>query len=143
MSNEYFEFNGSYYYVNMNKFMEFVSSSTSDERDTNTTITQVFAETSDVDDDFEEEDTSPYKDKSIGNDFRAVSKEITESKSSYNAVFNNVRYDLARIFLNTLLTPLFSQNGEPCKFENEQDLLLGHKIAFNTLLHHGIIEEIK
>lgn len=126
----------------MDKFMEFVSNITSDERDTNTTITQVFAETSD-DDEFIGDGNSYKDNKSIGNDFRAISKEITESKSNYNAVFNNVRYDLARMFINTLLTPIFSQNGEPYKFDNEQDMLLGHKIAFNTLLHHGLIEEIK
>ena len=114
MNGNYFEFNNSCYVIDMEKFMEFVSTNTSNEKDTNTTITQVFADTS-LDDESE-----------INND-----------------TFNNIRYDFARILLNTVISPYYNPDGSFNIPQNEEEMFLGMKIAFNTLLHHGIICEVK
>lgn len=137
MISSLYEFNGRYYAIDMDKFMEFISHNPNNEKDTNTVITQVFADTS-LD---EDDDNENIKEKSIG-DFRAVSKEITETKSNNNVAFNNVRYDFIRILLNTIVSPYYSPEGDIIKVENDDDLFLGQKIAFNTLLHSGIIFEI-
>lgn len=135
MSGNYFEFNNSCYVIDMEKFMEFVSTNTSNEKDTNTTITQVFADTS-------LDDESEIKVNQIS-DFKAVSKEIAESKSNNNDTFNNIRYDFARILLNTVISPYYNPDGSFNIPQNEEEMFLGMKIAFNTLLHHGIICEVK
>lgn len=137
MISSLYEFNGRYYAIDMDKFMEFISHNPNNEKDTNTVITQVFADTS-LD---EDDDNENIKEKSIG-DFRAVSKEITETKSNNNVAFNNVRYDFIRILLNTIVSPYYSPEGAIIKVENDDDLFLGQKIAFNTLLQSGIIFEI-
>lgn len=134
MISSLYEFNGRYYAIDMDKFMEFISHNPNNEKDTNTVITQVFADTP-ID------DNENIKEKGIG-DFRAVSKEITETKSNNNVAFNNVRYDFIRILLNTIVSPYYSPEGAIIKVENDDDLFLGQKIAFNTLLHSGIIFEI-
>ena len=69
MISSLYEFNGRYYAIDMDKFMEFISHNPNNEKDTNTVITQVFADTS-LD---EDDDNENIKEKSIG-DFRAVSK---------------------------------------------------------------------
>lgn len=133
--NEYFEFNGRYYAIDMDKFMEFVSESKNNEKDNSTVITQVFA-----DNDYEDEEIQP-KEQSL-TAFKAVSKEITENKSNTNPVFNNIRYDFAKILLSTLVSPFYNQDGSFVIASTEEDLFLGQKIAFNTLLNRGIIFEI-
>lgn len=133
--NEYFEFNGRYYAIDMDKFIEFVSESKNNEKDNSTVITQVFA-----DNDYEDEEIQP-KEQSL-TAFKAVSKEITENKSNTNPVFNNIRYDFAKILLSTLVSPFYNQDGSFVIASTEEDLFLGQKIAFNTLLNRGIIFEI-
>lgn len=133
--NEYFEFNGRYYAIDMDKFIEFVSESKNNEKDNSTVITQVFA-----DNDYEDEEIQP-KEQSLTS-FKAVSKEITENKSNTNPVFNNIRYDFAKILLSTLVSPFYNQDGSFVIASTEEDLFLGQKIAFNTLLNRGIIFEI-
>lgn len=133
--NEYFEFNGRYYAIDMDKFIEFVSESKNNEKDNSTVITQVFA-----DNDYEDEEIRP-KEQSL-TAFKAVSKEITENKSNTNPVFNNIRYDFVKILLSTLVSPFYNQDGSFVIASTEEDLFLGQKIAFNTLLNRGIIFEI-
>lgn len=133
--NEYFEFNGRYYAIDMDKFIEFVAESKNNEKDNSTVITQVFA-----DNEYEDEEIQP-KEQSL-TAFKAVSKEITENKSNTNPVFNNIRYDFAKILLSTLVSPFYNQDGSFVIASTEEDLFLGQKIAFNTLLNKGIIFEI-
>ena len=133
--NEYFEFNGRYYAIDMDKFIEFVAESKNNEKDNSTVITQVFA-----DNEYEDEEIQP-KEQSLTS-FKAVSKEITENKSNTNPVFNNIRYDFAKILLSTLVSPFYNQDGSFVIASTEEDLFLGQKIAFNTLLNKGIIFEI-
>ena len=116
MISSLYEFNGRYYAIDMDKFMEFISHNPNNEKDTNTVITQVFADTS-LD---EDDDNENIKEKSIG-DFRAVSKEITETKTNNNVAFNNVRYDFIRILLNTIVSPYYSPEGAIIKVENDDD----------------------
>lgn len=134
---DYFEFNDTIYAIDMEKFIHFVSTCSDKEKDTNTTITQIFSDTSNSD-----EDDIITKDIS-NNNFRVVSKEISETRANNNAVFNNVRYDFIRILLNTIINPYYNPDGSMIIANNENEMFLGQKIAFNTLLHNGIIFEIK
>lgn len=137
----FFEFNGLYYAIDMEKLMEFVSSSTANEKDNSTTITQLFADTSDEDEDYMPVKKS--KDKQMGNVLKAVSKEITENKANVNPIFNNLRYDIAKTLLSTLINPYYNADGTFVIPKEDDDLFLGQRIAFNTLLNSGIIYEIK
>lgn len=69
-----------------------------------------------------------------------VEKEISESKSTLNEVMNNVRYDFARILINTIVSTYVSNGGEFAPY-SISDMNIGQKIAFNTLLAKGIIKE--
>lgn len=132
--NDYFEFNGHYYSINMDKYMDFISETKNSEKDNSTVITQVF---SDGDNEYERPNNEQ-----ILPPFKVVSKEITENKNNTNPIFNNIRYDLLKTLLTTLISPYYNQDGSFIMFNSEEDLLLGQKIAFNTLLNKGIIFEI-
>lgn len=133
----YFEFNDTIYGIDMEKFMDFVSNNKDKERDTNTTITQIFSDTGDA-----EQENIMSRDIS-NNNFRVVSKEISETRANNNAVFNNVRYDFIRILLNCIINPYYNPDGSMIIVNSENEMFLGQKIAFNTLLSNGIIYEIK
>lgn len=63
-------------------------------------------------------------------------KEVNETKSTKNEVFNNMRYDLIKNLLNII----FVQQGD--EYDNSlYDLSLGAKIALNTLIDKKIIIE--
>lgn len=132
--NDYFEFNGHYYSINMDKYMEFISETKNSEKDNSTVITQVFS-------DSEDEYERPNNEQMLP-PFKVVSKEITENKNNTNPIFNNIRYDLLKTLLTTLISPYYNQDGSFIMFNSEEDLFLGQKIAFNTLLNKGIIFEI-
>lgn len=136
---EYFEFNGHYYAIDMDKFMEFISEIKSNEKDNSTTITQVFADNDYIADD--DDNVVVRKPEAISS-FKAISKEITENKNNMNPIFSNIRYDFIKILLSTLVSPFYNQDGSFVIAENEDDLFLGQKLAFNTLLNKGIIFEI-
>lgn len=132
--NDYFEFNGHYYSINMDKYMEFISETKNSEKDNSTVITQVFS-------DSEDEYERPNNEQMLP-PFKVVSKEITENKNNTNPIFNNIRYDLLKTLLTTLISPYYNQDGSFIMFNSEEDLFLGQKIAFNTLINKGIIFEI-
>lgn len=126
-----FEFLGSYYVIDMEKFMKFVSFNTSSEKESETTITQIFSNT---DDDTQDTDTPV--------ELKAISKEITEKKPSHNSEFSGIRYDFARILLNAIFTPIISSDNGNIVVDDESNMSLGQKLAFNTFLRMGIIYEI-
>lgn len=144
----YIEIDGKIYVIDMVKFMAFVSQIPSNEKEWNTTITQVYAAKED------EEYITPHvsakrvkKDEDINditsiNPFDVVTKEVTENKSKNNETFNQIRYDFAKTLLSGILTPIYNGDGTILTQNNEEDLLFGQKIIFNTLINEGILKEI-
>lgn len=116
--------NNKIYAIDLDKLMEWVSSSPSTERNVGTTITQVYPI---MDDEAElSEDTL----------INYSTREITENKESLNDTMNNIRYDIVKIIIGILL------GGENCYNDFESSLSHQQKICFNTLLKHEIINEI-
>lgn len=112
------DINGKFYRIDMDAFMAWVTESPSAEKNVNTMTTLTY----------------PMDDEGI------VEKEVTETKSSLNETMNNVRYDFARLLLNTLfITNIDNMNGVITM--NIKDLSFGQRIAFNTLLAKKIITE--
>lgn len=120
------EVDGKYYFIDMDKVMSWVSETPNSERNISTMTTLSYPI---VGNDESEITTS------------VVEKEVSESKNSLNETFNNMRYDFLRILLNTILTPYTDAMGKiyPMRFE---DLTLGQRLAFNTLIKRDIIREV-
>lgn len=133
MNNNYIEFDGRVYAIDMDKFMKFVSVLPANEKDVDTTITQVYGK---------EQYSEYHEDGDQSTPFDLMTKEVTESKSNNNDVFNNLRYDFARSFLNILISPTYNADGSVNQQETEDDFLFGQKLAFNTLLYSGILIDI-
>jgi hypothetical protein len=111
------DINGKLYRIDMDAFMAWVTESPSAEKNVSTMTTLTY----------------PMDDEGI------VEKEVTETKSSLNETMNNVRYDFARLLLNTLFTNNIDNMGGITM--NIKDLSFGQRIAFNTLLAKKIITE--
>lgn len=137
MSNNYKDIDGTVYSINLEKFMEFVYSITPDEKDSTTNITQIFA----VESELGESVTSEIHNENISDlsQLKPVSKEIEENKANNNTAFNNIRYDLLRILLNIVINPYYNPDGSLIV---NDEMFLGQKIAFNTLLNNGILVEL-
>lgn len=137
MSSNYKDIDGTVYSINLEKFMEFVYSITPDEKDSTTNITQIFA----VESELGESVTSEIHNENISDlsQLKPVSKEIEENKANNNTAFNNIRYDLLRILLNIVINPYYNPDGSLIV---NDEMFLGQKIAFNTLLNNGILVEL-
>lgn len=137
MSNNYIDIDGTVYSINLEKFMEFVYSITPDEKDSTTNITQIFS----VETELGENSSSELHNENISDlsQLKPVSKEIEENKSNNNTAFNNIRYDLLRILLNIVINPYYNSDGSLIV---NNEMFLGQKIAFNTLLNNGILVEL-
>lgn len=137
MSSNYKDIDGTVYSINLEKFMEFVYSITPDEKDSTTNITQIFA----VESELGESATSEIHNENISDlsQLKPVSKEIEENKANNNTAFNNIRYDLLRILLNIVINPYYNPDGSLIV---NDEMFLGQKIAFNTLLNNGILVEL-
>lgn len=114
------EINGKYYRIDMDALMAWVTKTPSTEKNISTVTTITYPITD------EGEDLSE--------------KEISESKSTLNETMNQVRYDFVKNLLNTILTA-FTTNTNTILTVTLDDLSLGQKIAFNTLLSANIITE--
>jgi len=137
MNSNYKDIDGTVYSINLEKFMEFVYSITPDEKDSTTNITQIFA----VESELGESVTSEIHNENISDlsQLKPVSKEIEENKANNNAAFNNIRYDLLRILLNIVINPYYNPDGSLIV---NDEMFLGQKIAFNTLLNNGVLVEL-
>ena len=125
----YIEYDGSYYAIDMNAIMEFVSGSTNDPANGGSTVTQTYGIPNFSDD---EGEIKPGK-------FQLLSKDITESKSGINDNLANIRYDMIKNLLSILL---INQANEAASTSSPSNFDFGQLLAFNTLLAEKIIYEI-
>lgn len=77
------EFNGSEYYIDINRIYEIVS----------------FAKNDDA---IGQEITDSYE-RAVGNDLQLTSKIIRETKTNGDTAINNIKYDLIKMFLDVVL----------------------------------------
>lgn len=111
------------YAINMNKFIEWVSSnSEEDNKSVQSSVTEVWSQT-------DEEDNS----------LSLMSKELTDVRGD-NSSITSVKYDIVKDILNVILDINYSPDGASVK--NERDLTFSESLCFNTLLIQGIIYEI-
>jgi hypothetical protein len=111
------------YAINMNKFIEWVSSnSEEDNKSVQSSVTEVWSQT-------DEEDNS----------LSLMSKELTDVRGD-NSSITSVKYDVVKDILNVILDIDYGPDGASAK--NERDLTFSESLCFNTLLIQGIIYEI-
>ena len=93
MNENYLEVDGKYYGINMDKVIEFISESSNSTQ----SITQNYG--------------IPFQagDK-ISDDFRLISKEVSETKENVNENMSNLRYSILTYLLNTIMAPLSVQS---------------------------------
>lgn len=125
MNGNYLSISGKYYAIDLNKIIEFIGNSTT----TVQNIHQVYG----------------YGDESdIENgEMKLVNKEISESKENVNEVVISNRYNLVTTLLNLILIPISDSNGELILTENLNNMHIGQKLSFNTLIDMGILYEIE
>lgn len=110
------EIDGKAYYIDIDALINWVSQTPSSEKNVTTITTINYPIT--------EEDEEPFD------------KEVSETKSMLNEVFNNIRYDVIR----TLMNCLFNSYGETINI-SLSELTFGQKLAFNSLVEKKIIKE--
>lgn len=115
------------YYIDMKKYIGFVSEISQSEKNNDTTITQTWA----IGEDNEGQPS-----------LELISKEVGETKSNTNDILYNFRYDFIKSLFTTLCTPMVDDNGFPRAIRSLSDMSVGQVLAFNTMLNAGIIVEI-
>lgn len=109
---------GKEYYIDLNKLLSFIDKNSNGEVPTTQTI------------------TATYND-----DLSMLSKEIVEAKVNINETLQTAKFDIMRIFLDTLITTTYDSNGELITGVEEEPLSLGQRMSFNTLIKAGILIE--
>lgn len=126
MNGNYLDVDGKYYGINMDKVIEFISESSNSTQ----SITQNYG--------------IPFQaGEKISDDFRLISKEVSETKENINENMSNLRYSILTYLLNTIMAPLSDGSGNVIVTESLKTLHLGQVIAFNTLFEMGIIYEME
>lgn len=115
------------YAIDMNKYMEFVSTISQSEKNNDTTITQTWAIG-------EDDEGQPS--------LELISKEVAETKSNTNDILYNFRYDFIKGLFTTICTPMVDENGFPRAVRSFSDMSIGQVLAFNTMVNAGVIVEI-
>lgn len=116
------KFNDKTYIIDLDHLMKWVSTSPTSERNVVSAITQIYPVMGDNEEDITEETILDYS-----------TKEITEHKETLNDTMSNIRYDIVKILLNTLMFD--ANNGEELSFQQ--------KLAINTLINKKILIEIE
>lgn len=106
------------FYIDLDSAIDFITEQTSNEKNTNLTTTMVYPLSKDGDDDLE-----------MGQ------KEISETKFSYNESMLNIRYDLIKSMINTLLI-------DEIGVTSDEGMSKAQKLAFYSLFNRNIIKEI-
>lgn len=114
-----FKFNDTIYILDLDKLMKWVSTSPTSERNMVSSITQVYPVMGD-------------NEVNIPDELDYSTKEITEQKETLNDTMCNIRYDIIKIMINTIMS--FDVN-------NEEEMSFQQKIAMNTLINKGIMIE--
>lgn len=115
-----FKYGNTTYIINLDNLMKWVSTTPTAERNVISSITQIYPIMGENGEDIPEE-ALDYS-----------TKEITEHKETLNETMSNIRYDVIKLLLNTLM---LSVNIE------SEELSFQQKLALNTLINKGIIIE--
>lgn len=126
MNSNYLEIEGKYYAINMDKVIEFIS----EDEGSVQTISQNYG-------------IPLTQNGSLNDEFKLISKEVSEQKEHVSETMSNLRYSLLTYLLNIILAPLSDGNGNVIMTESLKTLHLGQVISFNTLFVMGIIYEIE
>ena len=125
-----FKIDGEQYFIDLDKFMSYVTHLTSQEKNNDTEITQTYT-IGGLDDD-ESETTD--------NSLSLIQKQVTENKSNGNDSLYNVKYDFLKLILNAIISPTFDESGIPSPVKSIEDMSFGQILCFNTLINKGIIQ---
>lgn len=121
---DYIEFNGKYYALDLERCMEFASTTPDCELQKDTTKTETYGLIED------------------SKDFKLVQRENMESTSNKNPNYGSARFTLLTTLIQYLMTIIADANGNPVIVKDADDMHFGQMLAFNTLLHEGILIEI-
>lgn len=112
------------YYVDMDKFMEFVSNF--NVKNSDTSISQVWS--------LDGDDGS--------GELAMISKDVAENKSNYNETLYNIRYDFARQLLTTITNIIPDENGIAKNINTIDDMNFAQHLCLNSLITQGIIKDM-
>lgn len=125
MDGNYLNIDGRYYAINIDKVIEFISEDSNSVQ----SITQSYG--------------IPFTNEgNFSDEFKLISKEVSETKEPVNENMSNLRYSLLTYLLNIIMAPLSDGTGNVIVAESMKTLHLGQVISFNTLFAMGIIYEI-
>lgn len=122
MDKEKFEIDN--YVIDLDALMMFIISKSKKDTNGDQTITQTYALTDE-------------------NNMSLIEKVINERKESYNEKEIDIKYDIMKSFLSTIISPIYDEsNGKLIPNGENTDMYFGQLLSFNTLLNAGIITEI-
>lgn len=115
---------GGKYYIDIEKYVEFIADIKPNERLTNSAITETYGESMEGEE----------------GEMNLMSKEIVETKGTGggNEFFHNIRFTLIGNLVDSL-TKGYTADGELCDIRDSEDLTMEQKLAFNTLTKYGIL----
>lgn len=112
------------YYVDMDKFMEFVVNY--NVKNSDTSISQVWS----------------INDENESGDLSMISKDVAETKSNYSDTLYNIRYDFARQLLTTLTNIIPDENGIAKNIVSIEEMNFAQTLCLNSLITQGIIKDM-
>lgn len=111
------------YAINLNKLVEWISSSNEDDnKSVQSSVTEVWSQADDEDD-----------------SLSLMSKELTDVRTDDSSL-TGVKYDMVKEILGVVYDINYSVDGTVKK--TDRDLTISESLCFNTLLMQGIIYEI-
>lgn len=113
------------YYIDMDKFMEFVTNFNI--KNSDTSISQVWS----------------IDDSQVNNELSMVSKDVSETRSNYSDTLYNIRYDFARQILQTITNAIPDENGIAKNIITTNDMNFPQTLCFNSLISQGIIKDME
>lgn len=131
----YIEFDGRYYAIDVDAFMKTVSAKDDNENDKETTVTQSYGIPMIA--------IHGNEQQPVDDSIKLISKEITEANRNVNEVMSGYRYTLVSNLLTILMTPISDGSGTVILTNSSGDMHFGQRLAFNTLFEMGIIYEIE
>ena len=111
---------GKEYVINFDKFFETVTKVTEKEKNSETTITEIW---------------QPLE----SGELTMVNKEVVENKLDLNEHMCTMRYDFLNGMLNNVLSTYMTPSGKIIK--NVHEMPIGNRIIFDSLVKEGILEE--
>lgn len=115
---------GGKYYIDLDKYIEFIADIKPNERLTNSAITETYGESMEGE----------------AGEMNLMSKEIVETKGTGggNEFFHNIRFTLLENLIDSLLKG-YTSEGEVFDMNDSDVMSMQQKIAFNTLTRYGIL----